>query len=161
MTPEKRKRPRPETNGSAKPAPCDPPLPSFTFDPSVTLESLRLDQSGFAKARDWDQFHSPRNVLLAMVGEVGELSELFQWRGDAGCAVGLPDWTPHDKTHLGEEMADVLLYLVRLADKCGVDLPSAAKRKLEKNAAKYPPGRCRGRAAKYTAYQTSEARAEM
>ena len=125
---------------------------TFTFDRAVTLESLRQDQAAFAAARDWDQFHTPRNVLLAMVGEVGELSELFQWRGDAGCGVDLPAWSDADKTHLGEEMADVLLYLVRLADRCGVDLPAVAKAKLEKNKAKYPADKCRGSAAKYTAY---------
>ena len=125
---------------------------TFAFDPAVTLESLRQDQAAFAAARDWDQFHTPRNVLLAMVGEVGELSELFQWRGDAGCGVDLPSWSDADKTHLGEEMADVLLYLVRLADRCGVDLPAVAKAKLEKNKAKYPADKCRGSAAKYTAY---------
>ena len=125
---------------------------TFAFDPAVTLESLRQDQAAFAAARDWDQFHTPRNVLLAMVGEVGELSELFQWRGDAGCGVDLPSWSENDKTHLGEEMADVLLYLVRLADRCGVDLPAVAKAKLEKNKHKYPADKCRGSAAKYTAY---------
>jgi dCTP diphosphatase len=125
---------------------------TFTFDRAVTLESLRQDQAAFAAARDWDQFHTPRNVLLAMVGEVGELSELFQWRGDAGCGVDLPAWSDADKTHLGEEMADVLLYLVRLADRCGVDLPAVAKAKLAKNEAKYPAEKCFGSAAKYTAY---------
>ena len=125
---------------------------TFAFDPAVTLESLRQDQAAFAAARDWDQFHTPRNVLLAMVGEVGELSELFQWRGDAGCGVDLPAWSDADKTHLGEEMADVLLYLVRLADRCGVDLPAVAKAKLAKNEAKYPAEKCFGSAAKYTAY---------
>jgi dCTP diphosphatase len=124
----------------------------FAFDKKITLESLRLDQAEFAKERDWDQFHTPRNVLLAMVGEVGELSELFQWRGDEGCGVDLPQWSDDEKTHLGEEMADVLLYLVRLADRCGVNLPAVAKSKLAKNEAKYPADRCRGSAAKYTAY---------
>ena len=119
---------------------------------SLDVEALRLRIADFARERDWDQFHTPRNVLLAMVGEVGELSELFQWRGDAGCGVDLPSWSDADKTHLGEEMADVLLYLVRLADRCGVDLPAVAKAKLEKNKAKYPADKCRGSAAKYTAY---------
>ena len=84
---------------------------------------------------------------------MGELCEIFQWRGDAGCGPGLPGWTDADKTHLGEEMADVLLYLVRMADRCGVDLGAAAEAKLEKNARKYPADRARGSSAKYTAYQ--------
>ena len=65
---------------------------------------------------------------------MGELSEIFQWRGDEGCAPGLPLWSEEDKVHLGEEMADVLLYLLRLADRCQVDLPAAAKRKLQRCA---------------------------
>lgn len=149
MTPEERKRRRDDDDDGKKEDPR-----AFAFDASVSLESLRLAQADFATARDWDQFHTPRNVLLAMVGEVGELSELFQWRGDDECSVGLPQWSEHDKTHLGEEMADVLLYLVRLADQCSVDLPTAARRKLEKNKQKYPPELCKGSAAKYTEYQT-------
>lgn len=70
------------------------------------------------------------------VGEVGELSEIFQWRGEV--ERGLPDWKEEDKVHLGEELSDVLLYLVRLSDACGVDLGKAALRKLELNAIKYP-----------------------
>lgn len=105
---------------------------TFTDGDGTTLESLRRDQAQFATERDWDKFHTPRNVLLAMVGEVGELSEIFQWRGDEGSAPGLPAWSEADRAHLGEEMADVLLYLVRLADRCHVDLPSAAKRKIDR-----------------------------
>lgn len=70
------------------------------------------------------------------VGEVGELSEIFQWRGEV--ERGLPGWKEEDKVHLGEELSDVLLYLVRLSDACGVDLGKAALRKLELNAIKYP-----------------------
>ena len=148
-TTERTRASSPDGEGAAKKMRTDR---TFTFDRAVTLESLRQDQAAFAAARDWDQFHTPRNVLLAMVGEVGELSELFQWRGDAGCGVDLPAWSDADKTHLGEEMADVLLYLVRLADRCGVDLPAVAKAKLAKNEAKYPAEKCFGSAAKYTAY---------
>ena len=100
----------------------------------MTLESLRRQLAAFALVRDWDQFHSPRNLALALVGEVGELCEIFQWRGDAGCGPGLPGWTDADKTHLGEEMADVLLYLVRMADRCGVDLGAAAEAAGEERA---------------------------
>ncbi|KAJ7565901.1 hypothetical protein O6H91_02G079900 [Diphasiastrum complanatum] len=94
----------------------------------------RLDE--FAKARNWEQFHSPRNLLLALVGEVGEVSEIFQWRGEV--ARGLPDWNATEKEHLGEELSDVLLYLVRLADICDINLGQAALRKLIKNGLKYP-----------------------
>ena len=139
--------PGPSSEAAAKPTPASTPAPP------VTLESLRRQLAAFALVRDWDQFHSPRNLALALVGEVGELCEIFQWRGDAGCGPGLPGWTDADKTHLGEELADVLLYLVRMADRCGVDLGAAAEAKLEKNARKYPADRARGSSAKYTAYQ--------
>ncbi|KAK7256158.1 hypothetical protein RIF29_29593 [Crotalaria pallida] len=103
---------------------------------SVSLDMLKQIMAQFAKERDWDQFHSPRNLLLALVGEVGELSEIFQWKGEV--PKGLPDWKEEEKVHLGEELSDVLLYLVRLSDICGVDLGKAALRKVELNAIKYP-----------------------
>lgn len=73
---------------------------------------------------------------MLQVGEVGELSEIFQWKGEV--ARGCPDWKEEEKVHLGEELSDVLLYLVRLSDACGVDLGKAALRKIELNAIKYP-----------------------
>lgn len=106
----------------------------------VSLKELQYKLAEFARVRDWDQFHSPRNLLLALVGEVGELSEIFQWKGEV--ARGLPNWNNSDKEHLGEELSDVLLYLVRLADICGLDLGQEALRKLVKNAQKYPVDRC-------------------
>ncbi|XP_044501969.1 dCTP pyrophosphatase 1 [Mangifera indica] len=103
---------------------------------SVSLDLLKKKMDDFAKERNWERFHSPRNLLLAMVGEVGELSEIFQWKGEV--AKGLPDWKEEEKVHLGEELSDVLLYLIRLSDMCGVDLGKAALRKVELNAIKYP-----------------------
>ncbi|KAL2506543.1 NTP Pyrophosphohydrolase MazG-related [Abeliophyllum distichum] len=103
----------------------------------ISLKDLSNKLEEFAKARDWEKYHSPRNLLLAMVGEVGELSEIFQWRGEVD--KGLPNWKESDKEHLGEELSDVLLYLIRLADICGIDLGDAAARKIIKNAIKYPP----------------------
>ncbi|KAL9397642.1 hypothetical protein Peur_011895 [Populus x canadensis] len=114
----------------------------------VSLEDLKKKMADFAKERDWDQFHSPRNLLLALVGEVGELSEIFQWKGEV--PRGLPDWKGEEKEHLGEELSDVLLYLVRLSDVCGVDLGKAAMRKLEINAIKYPVQLCKGSSEKIT-----------
>eukprot|EP00252_Welwitschia_mirabilis_P009837 TRINITY_DN22711_c0_g1_i1.p1 TRINITY_DN22711_c0_g1~~TRINITY_DN22711_c0_g1_i1.p1 ORF type:complete len:138 (+),score=29.92 TRINITY_DN22711_c0_g1_i1:60-473(+) len=102
----------------------------------VSLKQLQYLLAEFARVRNWDQYHSPRNLLLALVGEVGELSEIFQWKGEV--ARGLPNWNSSDKEHLGEELSDVLLYLVRLADICGLDLGQAALKKLLKNAQKYP-----------------------
>nr|XP_027120220.1 dCTP pyrophosphatase 1-like [Coffea arabica] len=113
----------------------------------VTLDELKEKMADFAKERDWDQFHSPRNLLLALVGEVGELSEIFQWKGEV--PKGLPDWEGEEKQHLGEELSDVLLYLIRLSDICGVDLGKAVLRKLELNALKYPVNLCKGSSKKY------------
>ncbi|XP_068654800.1 uncharacterized protein [Aristolochia californica] len=103
----------------------------------VSLKGLSRKLEEFAKERDWEKYHSPRNLLLAMVGEVGELSEIFQWKGEV--AKGLPNWEESDKEHLGEELSDVLLYLIRLADICDIDLGDAAVKKIVKNAMKYPP----------------------
>ncbi|XP_062023209.1 uncharacterized protein LOC133739449 [Rosa rugosa] len=111
-------------------------MTGFSEAESVTLDLLKKKMAEFARERDWDKFHSPRNLLLALVGEVGELSEIFQWKGEV--PKGLPDWKEEEKQHLGEELSDVLLYLVRLSDICGVDLGKAALRKVELNAIKYP-----------------------
>lgn len=91
-----------------------------------------------------------RNLLLALVGETGELAECFQWKGEV--APGLPGFTSQERRHVGEELSDVLLYLVRLSDVCGIDLAAAVTAKLASNAAKYPAHRCRGSSAKYTQY---------
>jgi len=135
-------------------------MASDTTTPTVwiptSLEHFRSRMHQFAEERDWQQFHTPRNLLLALVGEVGELSELFQWRGEV--QPGLPGFTPDERRHVGEELADVLLYLVRLADRCGVDLAAAAEAKMAKNAAKYPADRCKGSSAKYSAYADGGAR---
>lgn len=81
--------------------------------------------------------YNPNLFYLSLqVGEIGELSEIFQWKGEV--PKGLPDWKEEEKQHLGEELSDVLLYLIRLSDMCGVDLGQAALRKLQLNALKYP-----------------------
>lgn len=76
-------------------------------------------------------------ITHVQVGEVGELSEIFQWRGEV--EKGLPNWEESEKEHLGEELSDVLLYLIQLADVCGIDLGDAATKKIVKNGIKYPP----------------------
>jgi dCTP diphosphatase len=123
---------------------------------ALTFAQFRDEMREFAAERDWDQFHTPRNLCLALMGEAGEVAECMQWRGDADCAPGLPSWTAAEKAHLGEELADVLMYLVRLADRSGVDLADAALAKLAKNRAKYPKEQCKGSSAKYTAYTQGE-----
>ncbi|TYZ60939.1 hypothetical protein PybrP1_001282, partial [[Pythium] brassicae (nom. inval.)] len=120
------------------------------FEPTTTLEAIRRKMAQFADERDWNQFHTPRNLVLALTGEVGELCELFQWRGDNNAVA---DWTPEEKEHLGEEMSDVLLYLVRLADQCNVDLSAAVHDKMAKNARKYPAELVKGSSKKYSEYK--------
>ncbi|CAD7700774.1 unnamed protein product [Ostreobium quekettii] len=105
--------------------------------PAVSLDDLRLAMHHFATERDWDKFHSPRNLLLAMVRDVGQLAEIFQWRGEVG--KGLPGFTPEEKNRVSEELADILLYAIRLADVSGIDLGHAAYNKLHINSQKYPP----------------------
>ncbi|KAA0045343.1 dCTP pyrophosphatase 1-like [Cucumis melo var. makuwa] len=86
-------------------------------------------------------------VEMDDVCEVGELSEIFQWKGEVPS--GLPDWKEEEKQHLGEELSDVLLYLVRLADICGIDLDKAVLRKLELNGKKYPVKLCKESSRKH------------
>ncbi|XP_029652914.1 dCTP pyrophosphatase 1-like [Octopus sinensis] len=122
----------------------------FKFSLETTLEDIRQKQEDFCTERNWAQYHTPRNILLALVGEVGELAEIFQWKGEV--KQGLPEFSEREKEHVGEEMSDVLIYLIRLADRCRVDLPSAALRKFQKNAKKYPADRVFGKSNKYTDY---------
>lgn len=123
----------------------------FTFSAEPTMEDIRRMQAEFTDERDWNQFHQPRNLLLAMVGEVGEVAELFQWRGEA--AEGLPDWSDSEREQLAHELSDVLIYLVELAEKCRVDLPQAVLRKMALNRLKYPASKVHGSAKKYTEYK--------
>lgn len=103
------------------------------------IETQRLEEAllQFARERDWERHHAPRSLLLALVGEVGELAEIFQWLTDAQVAQAMQE--PDTARHIGEEMADVMMYLVRLASVLGVDLDAAVRDKLASNARKYPP----------------------
>jgi len=112
----------------------------------ATLLQLRDALREFAAARDWDQFHSPRNLAAALAVEAAELLEPFQWLDDEQSR-NLPAQT---RAAVEEELADVLLYLVRLADKLEVDLVRAAERKIACNAAKYPVETSRGSSRKST-----------
>ena len=109
---------------------------------------LRDKLRAFARERDWDQFHSPKNLSMALMVEVAELMEHFQWLNEQQSA----NLSPDIKDAVAEELADILLYLVRLADKLEVDLPEAALHKMEKNAAKYPAEKVRGSSKKYSEY---------
>lgn len=109
------------------------------------LLMLRDKLRAFAAARDWDQFHSPKNLSMALMVEAAELMEHFQWLTEAQSA----ELSPDGRQGAGEELADILLYLVRLSDRLGVDLREATLRKLEKNALKYPADQVRGSAKKH------------
>lgn len=102
----------------------------------------------FAEERDWDQFHTPKNLLMAMTGEVGELCEQLQWMTDQQVL----EMEPDRKQEVTDEVADVLIYLIRLADKLEVDLSTAVMEKMEQNARKYPVDQVRGSSKKYTEY---------
>ena len=110
------------------------------------LRELAQALRRFADERDWDQFHAPKNLAMALSVEAAELLEHFQWLGEDESR-RLP---PEKLAQVSDEMADVLLYLVRLADKLDVDLVAAARRKMQVNAQKYPPERARGTSRKYT-----------
>ena len=102
------------------------------------IETAALERAleEFAKARDWEQFHSPKNLAMALTGEVGELVELFQWLTDAQSRDAMKD--PAQAERIREEMADVMLYLVRMASVLGVNMDAAVKNKLAMNEKKYP-----------------------
>ncbi len=100
-----------------------------------SLAHLREQMRAFSQARDWEQFHDPKSLLLALVGEVGELSELLQWL-PATEAEDLAKSAPLN-ARLGEELSDVLLYLIRLADVCEVDLWAAVQTKLQSNEERF------------------------
>lgn len=116
----------------------------------LTLQGMQARLRRFAAARDWDQYHTPRNLILAFVGEVGELAEIFQWRGEV--PVFLQDWKEEDRVKVRDELADCFWYLVRLADRCGVDLERSWLEKMEKNEGKYPAELVRGSSKKYNEY---------
>jgi dCTP diphosphatase len=113
---------------------------------TASIQHLQAALRDFASARDWDQFHSPKNLASALSVEAAELLEIFQWLTEAQSAA----LEPRQLEAAREEMADVFLYLLRIADRLGVDLVAAAEAKLVRNAEKYPVERSRGRSDKYT-----------
>ena len=110
------------------------------------LTQLRDALREFAAERDWDQFHSPKNLATALSVEASELLEIFQWLTEEQSRT----LTAEQHAHAREELADVLNYLVRLADKLDVNLMDAAREKIEKNALKYPVDKSRGSMKKYS-----------
>ncbi len=121
------------------------PAAATLVDVSELIEKLRA----FAKERDWGQFHSPKNLAMALTGEVGELVEIFQWMTEADSRRAAAE--PERAQAIAAEMADVLFYLVRMADMLGIDLNEAAKSKLALNARKYPADLSKGSSQKRSA----------
>lgn len=111
-----------------------------------SLEDLRGKLRDFANERDWDQFHTPKNLACALVTEAAELLAHFRW-ADEKSSLPLSETQRHEISH---EMADVLLFLVRLADKLNIDPIIAAQEKLKINAARYPIEKAKGSSKKYT-----------
>lgn len=116
--------------------------------PADTLTELRALTRAFAAERDWEQFHTPKNLAMALSVEVAELAEHFQWLPTGA----VEELDARKREGVRHEMADVLLYLVQLADRLGVDLREAALEKLALNADKYPAGQVKGDARKYDEY---------
>jgi len=113
------------------------------------LEALRLRVAAFAAARDWDQFHAPKNLAMALIAECAELVEHFQWLSAEDSAA----LTEEKRTAVRLELADVLIYLVRIADKLDVDLLEAAREKIAINEKRYPAAQVRGDARRASEYE--------
>ncbi len=117
-------------------------------DSVQNFDELTLSLRKFAKDRDWDQFHSPKNISMALSVEVAEIAEHFQWLTEE------QSQQLDDKVlaEVADEIADVQMYLIRLADKLGVDVLAAVEGKMKKNELKYPADKVRGSSKKYTEY---------
>ena len=113
------------------------------------MEDLIKKLKDFAEERDWDQFHSPKNLAMALSVEVAEIVEHFQWLTQEESR----NLDPEKLGEVKEEIADVMIFLVNLANKLGIDPLEAAKEKIEKNKQKYPASVVKGKADKYTEYQ--------
>jgi len=112
------------------------------------MQELIKELQEFAKERDWEQFHSPKNLAMALSVEVAEIVEIFQWLTQEE-SKNLP---PDKLEKMKEEIGDVMIFLTNLADKLGIDPLEAAKEKIQINREKYPASIVKGKADKYTEY---------
>jgi dCTP diphosphatase len=128
---------------------CPPPAadPADTPPKLIDVAGLGAALRTFTAEREWDQFHSPKNLAMALTGEVGELVEIFQWMTEAESKAAMEN--PRTASNVRDEIADVLIYLVRLADVLGVDADAAVRAKLASNAARYPAEKVRGSNKKF------------
>ena len=118
------------------------------MDDQTTIRELKELVKAFSQERDWEQFHTPKNLATALVAEAGELAAEFQWLTAAQSSAP----TPEQLERIRAESADVLIYLVRLADKLGFDLLAAATEKIAANERRYPAEKVRGSVKKYDQY---------
>jgi dCTP diphosphatase len=114
----------------------------------MSIDGLQGKLRDFISERDWERFHTPKNLVMALAGEVGELVAIFQWLDPEESELAMADRSRTEQVR--DEMADVFAYLLRLADVLGVDLEDALAAKMIKNAQKYPIEAARGKARKYT-----------
>jgi len=112
----------------------------------MNVEKLKKIIGEFAKERDWDKFHNPKNLVMALSSEVGELSDIFQWLSPEESEKKL---STKNKELAKEEIADILIYLIRLSDKLDIDLEKEVMKKIKKNSNKYPVELSKGNAIKY------------
>ena len=117
-------------------------------DATTTVAELRERVLAFAREREWEQFHSPKNLSMALAAETGELMEHFLWTDSTASAAVARD--PAKRGRIEEEVADVVIYALEFANISGIDLAAAIEAKLAKNAVKYPVEKARGNAKKYT-----------
>lgn len=108
----------------------------------MTFEDIQKEALAFRDRRDWKQFHNPKDLAISISLEAAELLECFQWTGG--------DLQPHDADALKDELADVMIYSIYLADAMGLDLTQILQDKIRKNASHYPEDKARGTAKKYT-----------
>jgi dCTP diphosphatase len=116
------------------------------------LQALRDRLQAFVRERDWEQFHSPKNLAMAMIVEAAELVEHFQWMTEQQSR----ELPAEKREQVAHEIADTFIYLLRMADVLEIDLIAAAHAKMDLNAQKYPADRVRGSNAKYTEYELDE-----
>ena len=109
----------------------------------MDIKEIQDKLAKFAEERDWDQFHSPKNLAMALTSEVGELNELFQWLTEEQS-------NNVDNDEIRQEIADIFIYLLRLSDKLDIDIEAAVREKIEINAKKYPIDLAKGNAIKYS-----------
>ena len=112
----------------------------------MNIKEIQDKLAKFAEERDWDQFHSPKNLVMALTSEVGELNELFQWLTEEQSSMK-DDIVKVEE--IRKEIADIFIYLLRLADKLDIDIEKAVREKIEINSKKYPIDLAKGNATKY------------